>query len=179
MRVSGRERESERKRERECVCGFMSSQSEKGHASERNETHNTARSARTRRCRRPTRMAAVDVWQQSAVRLAGSAAASSSFCRSGTGSSRNHSARQCSRRRRPSLRRALTGPLSARTSVCARFTLFSHVVWFRNMISPGSTPARTALSSLNTTPRRPLGAPSRAPTPRRCHLERSAFFGGI
>jgi len=41
------------------VCAFMYAESEKGHASERNETHeNTACSARTRRCRRPTRTAA-------------------------------------------------------------------------------------------------------------------------
>jgi len=41
------------------VCAFMYAQSEKGHASERNETHeNTTRSARTRKCRRPTRTAA-------------------------------------------------------------------------------------------------------------------------
>ena len=50
-----REREKERERERESVCV----QSEKGHASERNQTHeNTARSARIRRCCSPTRTAA-------------------------------------------------------------------------------------------------------------------------
>jgi len=56
------------------------------------------------------------------------APACSSCRRSGTGSSQSHSVRQCSRRRCPSLRRALASPLSARTSVCARFTLLSHVV---------------------------------------------------
>ena len=46
--------ESEREKERESVCAFMYAQSDKGHASERNETHeNTGCSARTRRCRRP------------------------------------------------------------------------------------------------------------------------------
>jgi len=46
-------------RERECVRAFMHAESEKGHASGRNETHeNTVHSARTRRCHRPTRMAA-------------------------------------------------------------------------------------------------------------------------
>jgi len=81
-----------------------------------------------------------DACRQSAVRLAGSSAACSSCRRSGTDSSRSHSARQCSRRRCPSLRRALPSPPSARTSVCARFTLFSHVVWFRSMISPHYAP---------------------------------------
>jgi len=65
-------------------------------------------------------------------------------------------------------------------SVCARFTLFSHVVWFRSTISPGSAPVRTASSSPRTTPRRPPGAPSRAPTPRRrAHFGKPAFFCGI
>jgi len=109
-----------------------------------------------------------DACQQSAVRLAGSAEACSSCRHYGTGSSRSHSARQCSHRRRLSLRRVLAGPPSARTSVYARFTLFSHVVWFRSMISPGSAPARTALSSLRTTLRRPLGAPLRAPSSSIC-----------
>jgi len=67
-----------------------------------------------------------DACRQSVVRLASSAAACSSCRHSGTGSSRSRSARQCSRQRRPSLRRAVAGPQSARTSVCARFTLFSH-----------------------------------------------------
>jgi len=65
-------------------------------------------------------------------------------------------------------------------SVCARFTLFSHVVWFRSTISPGSAPVRIASSSLRTTPQRPPNAPSRAPTPRRrAHFEKPAFFCGI
>jgi len=55
-----------------------------------------------------------DARRQSIVGLAGSAAACSSCPRSGTGSSRSHSARPCSRRRRPSLRRAAVGPPSAR-----------------------------------------------------------------
>ena len=44
------------------------------------------------------------------------------------------------------------------------------------MISPGSAPARNTLSSPRTTPRRPPGAPSRAPTPRRRHFEMPAFW---
>ena len=137
-----------------------------------------------------------DACRQSAVRLAGCvcvcvcvclcvsvqrvsvvvAVACSSCRRSGTGSLRSHSARQCSHRRCPSLRRALASPPSARTSVCARFAFFSHVVWFRRMISPGSAPARNTLSSPRTTPRRPPGAPSRAPTPRRRHFEMPACW---
>jgi len=44
------------------------------------------------------------------------------------------------------------------------------------MISPGSAPARNTLSSPRTMPRRPPGAPSRAPTPRRRHFEIPAFW---
>jgi hypothetical protein len=58
-RVRERERERARVRERQSVCAFMYTQSDKGHASERNETHeNTGCSARTRKCYRPTRRAA-------------------------------------------------------------------------------------------------------------------------
>ena len=44
------------------------------------------------------------------------------------------------------------------------------------MISPGSAPARKTLYSPRTTPRRPPGAPSRAPTPHRRHFEMPAFW---
>ena len=50
------------------------------------------------------------------------------------------------------------------------------LVWFRSMISPGSAPARNTLSSPRTTPRRPPGAPSRAPTPRRRQFEMPSFW---
>jgi len=81
---------------------------------------------------------------------------------------------------RLALRQHALAVICARHSVCARFTLFSHVVWFRSTISPGSAPARTASSSPRTTPRRPPDAPSRAPTPRRrAYFEKPAFFCAI
>ena len=91
-------------------------------------------------------------------------------------------ARVCGGQRLALCSHALTVVCAAPTthSVCARITLFSHIVWFRNTISPGSAPARTALSSPRTTSRRPPGALSRAPTPRcRAQFGKPAFFCGF
>jgi len=148
-----RERERETERERECVCVSMYTESEKMHASERNETHeNTARSAPTQRCHHPTRTAVVACGCSPTARCspggsrAGLAAACSSCCPSGTGSSQSQSARPWSCRT-PESAEGIVWPsvrthwwLSALTthSFCARFMLFSHVVWFRSLISPRS-----------------------------------------
>jgi len=142
----------------------MYAQSEKGHASERNETHeNTARSARTRRCRRPTRTAAAacgclptercttgrlgcSVFRLSSLwhwLIAKSQRATMFLSKTpesaegiGWPSVRTHF-------RLRQVHVVLPRHLVLQhdlTSVCARFTLFSHAVWFHSMISPQSAP---------------------------------------
>jgi len=181
----------------------MYAQSEKGHASERNKTHeNTACSARTRRCRRPTRTTAAacgclltercttgrlgcsvfqlsSLWHLLITKSQRATMSSSKTSESVEGIGWLSVCTHFSLRQVHVVLPRRLVPQHDLTSVCDRFTLFSHVVWFRSMISPGSAPARTASSSPRTTPRRPPGAPSRQPTPRCRHFERAAFLDGI